>query len=88
MVSSISHQCFNKEGIIRFMKMTLTTKNHILSTPKLEDFSAIIDFEARNSTHLSKWESAQSVDAEKRLNNWIKECEEGRSALFFYQGKR
>lgn len=62
---------------------TLTTKNLILSFPNSDDLLAINDFEIRNNTHLKKWESTSSVDASERLETWIRECEEGKSARFF-----
>ncbi len=76
------------------MISTLTTQNLILSPPNPEDLSAINDFEDRNSNHLRKWEStnpsnSQSVyeEIQKRLKNWIKECEEGKSVRFLIRPK-
>lgn len=69
---------------------TLKTQNLILSTPSSEDLSAIHDFETRNRSHLKKWESTDSANtqsAQKRLEGWTKECEEGRSARFFIRPK-
>lgn len=76
------------------MTHTLTTQNLILSSPSLEDLSEINDFENRNSNHLKKWESTSSAndrplygEDQKRLESWIKECEEGKSARFFIRPK-
>jgi len=63
----------------------LTTQNLILSKPSLEDLLAIEDFETRNSKHLKNWESTNP--AEKKLENWIREGEEGRSARFIIRPK-
>lgn len=72
----------------------LTTKNLILSLPSQDDLSAIKDFEDRNHNHLKKWESTNSAstqpvheEIQKRLENWIKECEEGKSVRFFIRPK-
>lgn len=78
---------YNEEQV---MRSTLTTQNLILSFPSPEDLSPINDFEERNSNHLRKWESTnQSTNEEiqKRLENWIKECKEGKSARFFIRLK-
>lgn len=76
------------------MISTLTTQNLILSAPSSGDLSAINDFEIRNDSHLKKWESTNHAknqpiyeEAQKRLENWIKECEEGSSARFFIRSK-
>lgn len=76
------------------MTKTLTTKNLILSAPRSEDLAAINDFEIRNTTHLKKWESgfpennpSQYNETKKLLENWIKECDEGKSARFFIRTK-
>lgn len=76
------------------MTKTLTTKNLILKTPNSEDLAAINDFEIRNTTHLKKWESgspennpSQYNETKKLLENWIKECDEGKSARFFIRTK-
>lgn len=73
---------------------TLSTQNLILRMPSYEDLSAINDFENRNRNHLKKWESTSSAtsqalsdDAEKRLESWIKECEEGKSVRFVIRPK-
>lgn len=66
---------------------TLTTTNLILSFPNLDDLLAINEFEIRNSKHLKKWESTPSIDASQRLEVWIKDCEEGKSARFFIRAK-
>jgi [ribosomal protein S5]-alanine N-acetyltransferase len=72
------------------MKSILTTKNLILSAPSSGDLLAINDFETRNHDHLKKLESTNTANSQsayeeiqKRLGNWIKECEEGKSARFF-----
>lgn len=72
----------------------LTTKNLILSLPSQGDLSAIKEFEDRNHNHLRKWESTNSINSQstheeiqKRLENWIKECEEGKSLRFFIRSK-
>jgi [ribosomal protein S5]-alanine N-acetyltransferase len=72
----------------------LTTQNLILSLPCQDDLSAIKDFEDRNLNHLRKWESTNSKndqpvqeEIQKRLENWIKECEEGKSVRFFIRPK-
>jgi hypothetical protein len=64
----------------------LRTQNLILSLPSQDDLSAIKEFENRNRNHLRKWESTNSTnnqpvyeEVQKRLENWIKECEEGKS---------
>lgn len=48
----------------------------------------------RNNDHLKKWESTKPAknqpvfeEAHKRLESWIKECEEGRSVRFFIRPK-
>lgn len=72
------------------MISSLTTQNLILRTPSPEDLSAITDFENRNSNHLKKWESTNSANSQsvqKRLENWIKECEEGKSVRFLIRPK-
>jgi [ribosomal protein S5]-alanine N-acetyltransferase len=76
------------------MISTLTTQNLILSAPSSGDLSGINDFEMRNNDHLKKWESTTSAknqpvyeETQKRLDGWIKECEEGRSARFFIRPK-
>lgn len=68
----------------------LTTQNLILRVPNQEDLSAIRDFEDRNHCHLRKWESIKPTNNEpvhNRLENWIKECEEGKSVRFFTRPK-
>lgn len=72
----------------------LITQNLILSLPSQDDLSAIHDFENRNLNHLRKWEStnptnSQSVyeEVQRRLENWINECEEGKSVRFFIKPK-
>ncbi len=72
----------------------LLTKNLILSLPNQNDLSAIKGFEDRNHNHLRKWESTNSTnnqpvheEVQKRLENWIKECEEGKSVRFFIRLK-
>lgn len=74
----------------------LSTKNLILVPPSQDALSAIVDFEERNRDHLKKWESTNTVngqvietheEVQKRLQNWIKECEEGRSVRFFIKPK-
>lgn len=61
----------------------LTTKNLILSQPTKNDLSSIIDFESRNLNHLEKWEPKSTPEEVKnKLESWIKECEEGKSARF------
>lgn len=64
----------------------LTTQNLILNLPRQDDLAALKDFEDRNHSHLRKWESTNSAsnqpayeEIQKRLENWIKECEEGKS---------
>lgn len=76
------------------MANILTTQNLILSTPSLEDLFALESFEDRNSKHLAKWESVNSANDEhlkestqNRLANWIRECEDGKSARFFIRPK-
>lgn len=76
------------------MISTLTTQNLILSAPSSGDLSGINDFEMRNNDHLKKWESTTSAknqpvyeETKKRLDGWIKECKEGRSARFFIRSK-
>lgn len=76
------------------MISTLTTPHLILNAPTSEDLSAIYDFETRNHNHLRKWESTnpeknQPIDeeVEKRLQTWIKECDEGKSARFLIRSK-
>ncbi len=70
------------------MKNNITTFNLILSTPKLEDYSALHDFENQNKNHLAKWESSQnSKECEQRLENWGRECDEGKSTRFFIRTK-
>lgn len=72
----------------------LTTQNLILNLPNQDDLSAIKGFEDRNHNHLRKWESTNSTnnqpvheEVQKRLENWIKECEEGKSVRFFIRLK-
>ena len=72
----------------------LITQNLILSLPSQDDLSAIHDFENRNLNHLRKWEStnptnSQSVyeEVQRRLENWINECEEGKSVDFLLNPK-
>lgn len=72
----------------------LTTKYLILSPPGPEDLSALESFEDRNRHHLAKWESAHSANDEplkgstqKRLENWINECEDGKSTRFLIRLK-
>lgn len=72
----------------------LTTQNLILSVPSQDDLSAIKDFEDRNRSHLKKWESTHSAsdqpthnEIQKRLENWIKECEQGKSVRFLIRPK-
>lgn len=69
------------------MKNQITTKNLILRFPRPEDLTSLKAFESRNKIHLSHWETVTELPAEeeykKRLINWIKECEEGKSARFF-----
>ncbi|MBA3815992.1 MAG: GNAT family N-acetyltransferase [Parachlamydiaceae bacterium] len=79
------------------MQKNIETFNLILSSPCLEDLSALVDFENRNRTHLSKWESISTFKLEnnispdlailQRLENWIKECAEGKSVRFFIRAK-
>lgn len=76
------------------MISALTTQNLILSAPSLGDLLAINDFEIRNNNHLKKWESTSPAknppideEAHNRLESWVKECEEGRSARFFIRPK-
>ena len=72
----------------------LTTQNLILSAPTPHDLAAIKDFEERNQIHLKKWESTNPTNnqpveegIQKRLGNWIKECEEGKSVRFLIKLK-
>lgn len=72
----------------------LTTQNLILNLPRQDDLAALKDFEDRNHSHLRKWESTNSAsnqpayeEIQKRLGNWIKECEEGKSVRFFIRPK-
>jgi hypothetical protein len=61
------------------MKETLTTKNLILKTPSIEDFSSLKAFDSSNKAHLEKWESITDLtddDDQNRLINWRKECEQ------------
>lgn len=63
----------------------IPTEHLVLSSPSLEDLSGINAFKIRNSHHLKKWESTGESDLEddqKRLENWIKEVDEGKSARF------
>ncbi len=70
------------------MKINISTLNLILSTPRIEDYFALNDFENRNKNHLGKWEStSQSTQDILSLENWIKECDEGKSARFFIRTK-
>lgn len=66
---------------------TLTTPNLILNFPRPEDLSLIDEFELRNANHLQKWELINSTNNLQKLNNWIKECEEGKSARFLIKTK-
>lgn len=73
--------------------LKLISKNLHLTTPSQTDLAAIIDFEKRNKVHLAKWETSIYSDddqnltldkaVEKRLDKWIKECEENNSIRFF-----
>ena len=65
---------------------TLTTENLVLTPPASGDLKAINEFEVRNKNHLANWESTtclKSKDAslnlttQNRLEEWLKECEEG-----------
>ncbi len=79
------------------MIKNLTTLNLILSSPSLDDLSALNSFENRNKNHLKKWESTPFPNLENkpiaetsnknRLENWIRECEEGASVRFFIRPK-
>lgn len=75
---------------------TLTTENLVLTPPASGHLKAINEFEVRNKNHLANWESTtflNSKDAslnlttQNRLEEWIKECEEGISARFFIRPK-
>lgn len=74
-----------------FMFKTIVTSNLQLTPPSIKDVSAIIGFEERNRDHLAQWETSifSHLDhpleevVEKRLDNWIQECEEGKSIRFF-----
>jgi thioesterase domain-containing protein len=73
------------------MKETLTTKNLILKTPSIEDFSSLKAFDSSNKAHLEKWESITDLtddDDQNRLINWRKECEQEKSARFFIFDKK
>lgn len=73
------------------MRETLKTKNLILKTPTIEDFSALKAFDSSNKAHLEKWESRPDLtdeDYQNRLVNWRKECEEEKSARFFIFDKK
>lgn len=68
---------------------TITTTNLILSTPSLDDLTAIIDFQIRNKDHLKKWETVNFEDPKslkaslkKQLRAWIKECKDKKSVRF------
>lgn len=75
------------------MEKKITTPNLILSSPSLDDATALENFENRNREHFKEWESTlnpnqdnQGYDSdacEKRLEMWIKECQEGKSVRFF-----
>lgn len=75
------------------MFKVLLTRNLHLTVPTMEDLPAIIYFEKRNRDHLAEWESSifsgfennytLEEAVQKRLENWIKECEEGKSVRFF-----
>lgn len=74
------------------MLKTLSTRNLNLTPPSIQDLLAIISFEKRNRDHLANWESSIFSNLEKnstpeeaiqkRLETWIKECEEGKSVRF------
>lgn len=68
------------------MTTQLITKNLLLRFPVQEDAFALKEFEQRNFQHLSKWETLKQLNDEEyknRLKDWIKECQEKRSARFF-----
>ncbi len=69
------------------MKKTITTLNLILSTPAIDDYLALNDFENRNKNHLARWETIASQSNQRRLESWIQECVEGNSARFFIRIK-
>ncbi len=83
------------------MKKNLITLNLILSSPSLKYLPALNSFESRNKNHLKKWEStllpnpennqiaatAHENSNENSLENWTRECEEGKSVRFFIRPK-
>lgn len=69
------------------MPKEITTLHLILRTPQNGDSIALELFERRNKEHLAQWESLESP-LSTYLDNWIKECEEGKSARFFIFSKK
>lgn len=76
------------------MQKQLTTLHLILSLPTFEDFSALNEFEKRNTLHLAKWESTPLENAlpaeeatQQRLANWIQEYADSKSVRFFIRAK-
>lgn len=69
------------------MSADIVTSRLILRSPLVEDTSLLSAFNSRNKNHLAKWEnivdSYTEENDQKRLLDWQKECEEGRSARFF-----
>lgn len=73
------------------METQLTTFNLILRTPQLADLSVLKAFESRNRDHLAHWESIADFSddeaCQKRLSDWKKECDEGKSVRFLIFAK-
>src|SRR5271155_1562190 len=76
------------------MRPPLETKNLILTSPSLEDFSSIMDFEIRNQNHLKQWESTSLGEntsfqeaVRKRLENWLTDFTEGKAVRFLMRMK-
>lgn len=70
-------------------KPTLLTEHLVLTFPSLNDLKGITEFELRNKNHLANWEStiSSSLATQKRLEDWIKECETGLSTRFLIRSK-
>lgn len=66
--------------------ISFATANLLLTSPQAEDLPVLIDFHKRNKEHLSHWETF-SIPTQEMLNNWIKECDEGKSFRLFLRVK-